>query len=547
MARDMIILLAVLFLCFILVYLILFFKLHFIPECLITIGIGCIFGILMKIFPFNADVITQMDPQIFFVIFLPAIIFDAGYSMQKVDFFKNIGSIILFAIFGTFLSTVVVAVGLYGFSTIGWIVLGGEKLPIVDSFMFGALICAVDPVATLAIFKALNVNATLHYLVFGESIVNDAIAIVLFETFKMFKEEGEDTTTIVFKGISKFLLDSCGSVLLGAAIALFGAFFFKMLHLRTMPHLEIVFFFTFAYLPYLIALPYLSGIVTVLTTSVIMSYYVQNNLSKNTQHALEYIFHSLGFFSESFVFLYMGMALFAFDLKWNFPFIILTLVLIIIARAVNTFPLSSIANTYRKRKISLKNQLIMWVSGLRGAIAFALAIELREEDGTILGEYIFTTTLIIVLITIVFFGGGTWPILKLFKVKSNNENEPQAHQTEAAKKDPALALPSSLDTRSKKNILVRFDEKVLRRFFLKKDVYQNMQRQAEEMHREAVHEGNDSEGAQSAVEIEIPDTQPLGDEQLDDLISRITQVDPEQRQRLRSALENIEQEESGEV
>ena len=55
-----------------------------------------------------------------------------------------------------------------------------HRLTLVESFAFGALISSVDPVATLAIFKALRVNKTLHMLVFGESVMNDAVAITLF-------------------------------------------------------------------------------------------------------------------------------------------------------------------------------------------------------------------------------------------------------------------------------------------------------------------------------------------------------------------------------
>lgn len=49
----------------------------------------------------------------------------------------------------------------------------------IVSFTFGSLISAVDPVATLAIFHALNVDPTLNMLVFGESVLNDAVSIVL--------------------------------------------------------------------------------------------------------------------------------------------------------------------------------------------------------------------------------------------------------------------------------------------------------------------------------------------------------------------------------
>ena len=47
------------------------------------------------------------------------------------------------------------------------------------SFAFGSMISAVDPVATLAIFHALDVDPTLNMLVFGESVLNDAVSIVM--------------------------------------------------------------------------------------------------------------------------------------------------------------------------------------------------------------------------------------------------------------------------------------------------------------------------------------------------------------------------------
>lgn len=55
-----------------------------------------------------------------------------------------------------------------------------------SSFAFGSLISAVDPVATIAIFNALNVDPVLNMLVFGESILNDAVSIVLTKYAKLF-------------------------------------------------------------------------------------------------------------------------------------------------------------------------------------------------------------------------------------------------------------------------------------------------------------------------------------------------------------------------
>ena len=74
---------------------------------------------------------------------------------------------------GTAISALVVGGGIYLLGVAQLV----YPLDFVQSFAFGSLISAVDPVATLAIFQALDIDPVLNMLVFGESILNDAVAI----------------------------------------------------------------------------------------------------------------------------------------------------------------------------------------------------------------------------------------------------------------------------------------------------------------------------------------------------------------------------------
>ena len=107
------------------------------------------------------------------LVLLPPIIFDSGYNLNHRFFFSNIGSICIFAFLGTVVAFAVLALGLY-------YGLGGANglLTPLEACAFGALISAVDPVATLCIFSSTGADPKLNALIFGESVLNDAVAIV---------------------------------------------------------------------------------------------------------------------------------------------------------------------------------------------------------------------------------------------------------------------------------------------------------------------------------------------------------------------------------
>ncbi|KAJ8016060.1 hypothetical protein DPEC_G00003220 [Dallia pectoralis] len=98
--------------CIILVHLLIKFKLHFLPESVAVVSLGILMGGFIKLIEFqelaNWKEEEMFRPNMFFLLLLPPIIFESGYSLHKGNFFQNIGSITLFAVVGTVISAFIV-------------------------------------------------------------------------------------------------------------------------------------------------------------------------------------------------------------------------------------------------------------------------------------------------------------------------------------------------------------------------------------------------------------------------------------------------------
>lgn len=96
-----------------------------------------------------------------------------------------------------------------------------------EAFAFGSLISATDPVSVLAVFKSMDADENLFAIVFGESIFNDAIALVMFDTVMLVGEDGKPAGQELIDAIGSFFLIFTGSLLIGAVSALLIAFVLK--------------------------------------------------------------------------------------------------------------------------------------------------------------------------------------------------------------------------------------------------------------------------------------------------------------------------------
>ncbi|XP_032734890.1 sodium/hydrogen exchanger 8 isoform X5 [Lontra canadensis] len=379
--------LLVLAICIILVHLLIQYRLHFLPESVAVVSLGILMGAVIKIIEFkklaNWKEEEMFRPNMFFLLLLPPIIFESGYSLHKGNFFQNIGSITLFAVFGTAISAFVVGGGIY--------FLG-------QGFFFCVCVFVCFILQADVISKLNMTDST------AEGLTRKNMSDVSgWQTF--------------LQALGYFLKMFFGSAALGTLTGLISALVLKHIDLRKTPSLEFGMMIIFAYLPYGLAEGIsLSGIMAILFSGIVMSHYTHHNLSPVTQILMQQTLRTVAFLCETCVFAFLGLSIFSFPHKFEISFVIWCIVLVLFGRAVNIFPLSYLLNFFRDHKITPKMMFIMWFSGLRGAIPYALSLHLDLEPME-KRQLIGTTTIVLVLFTILLLGGSTMPLIRLMDIE----------------------------------------------------------------------------------------------------------------------------------
>ncbi|CAB9529691.1 Sodium/hydrogen exchanger [Seminavis robusta] len=455
--------------CLLLAYYVKQHRIYYLPESAGALMLGMVIGGVARLSTDNLK-LFEFSPEVFFFFLLPPIIFEAGYSLKRKDFFQNIGAITLYAMVGTMISTFIVGFAIFYFAKAG--LFGKHSIDTenpMEALLFGALISAVDPVATLSIMGSaeLNCDPLLYSLVFGESVLNDAIAISLFRVFlKYYDPDGPDFSE---SEIPSALLNFCSvsvlSIAVGVTLGLTASYMYKHTSLSDYPNLETSLLFCFCYLCYATAEAVeLSGIMALFFNGIVLSHYNSYNLSSTAHVASEQIFSTLATITETLVFVYMGMVVFTGKFaNFNFRFSITALLLCLVGRLFNIFPLSYLANFCREgnERIPLKMQCVLWFAGLRGAIAFALAANMPGNHRDLYA----TATLFICIFTTVVCGGVTEKILTHFGMKQGSRVG--AHESDDEMNGSATYSPhrGNNNFRGFKRVWKTFDDEVLKLYF----------------------------------------------------------------------------------
>uniref|UniRef100_A0A8C1SYS5 Sodium/hydrogen exchanger n=1 Tax=Cyprinus carpio TaxID=7962 RepID=A0A8C1SYS5_CYPCA len=385
-----------------------------VPESGLLIILGFILGGIV----WGADRAQtfKLLPPTFFYYLLPQIILDASYFMPNKLFFSNLGSILIYAIFGTCWNAATVGLSLWGCYEAG--VMGNLDIGLLQFLLFGSLIAAVDPVAVIAVFEEVHVNEVLFILVFGESLLNDGVTVVLYNVFDAFVALGGPRIDAkeIFKGIFSFVVVAFGGSFLGVVFAVL-----LSLLTRCTKHIQIIeagFVFVVGYLAYLTAdMLSLSAILSVTFCGICCQKYVNANMDEKSVTTVRHAMKVLANGSETMIFVFLGIT--AIDTEiwvWNTGFILLTLLFVFIYRIIGVFLLTWMLNKFRLVPIEVIDQVVMSYGGLRGAVAYGLAAML-DKDKIPEKNLIISTTLIVVYFTVILQGITMKPLVQWLKVK----------------------------------------------------------------------------------------------------------------------------------
>ena len=129
----------------------------YLQEAGLTTIIGVVAGIVLNYILGDKKDVNEIEKDffnIFILVLLPPIIFESGYNLKRRIFFTNFGSILMFAFVGTGIAIVVTTILIYLITLTGL----STPLTLKESFAYGVLISATDPVSVLATFKEIKAD-----------------------------------------------------------------------------------------------------------------------------------------------------------------------------------------------------------------------------------------------------------------------------------------------------------------------------------------------------------------------------------------------------
>ena len=315
---------------------------------------------------FQQPLEINVTPELILALLVPPLVFEAAFHINFSELQRSLPAILLLAVPGVIITTLIVG----GF--VAWV----TPLSLPVALVFGALIAATDPVAVVALFRAIGVPRRLALLIESESLFNDGTAIVVFNLMLAIALTGKFDLVI---GIADFVRVSAGGMIIGLALG----WLIARIIARVDDYLiETTLTTVLAFGSYLIAERlHVSGVLAVVAAGLVNGNIGPQGMSPTTRIVLFNFWEYIAFLANSLVFLLIGLQVNIPSLLSAWQPILGAILAVLGARVVVVYGLGWLTNRFDE-PVPLKWQHVLGWSGLRGAISLALVLTLPATLGT---------------------------------------------------------------------------------------------------------------------------------------------------------------------
>ncbi|MFT5132508.1 MAG: CPA1 family monovalent cation:H+ antiporter [Gammaproteobacteria bacterium] len=342
-----------------------------IPYTVFLVILGVLLGSMARNWPQLAQLQAfQLTPELVLFLFLPALIFESAFNLDARQLIKDLAPVLTLAIPALLISTAIIGLGLW------WLI----DMDIFIALLFGALISATDPVAVVALFKELGAPQRLTVLVEGESLLNDATAIVVFNIILGLVITGSFVWSDIGLATSSFLKVFIGGAVVGSVI---GIVLSEMLYrLKAGLNSYLVMSIVLAYASFAVAehVLHVSGVMAVLAAAICLSIFGVSRVQQSAMNMVMETWEVIALVCNSLLFLLVGLSVNISVLFERREAIFVAILLMLIARAATIYSMvPATTRLFKLPYVALGERHIMWWGGLKGGLAIAIVLSIPAE------------------------------------------------------------------------------------------------------------------------------------------------------------------------
>lgn len=396
------------------------------PVLLIAAGIGIGFIPTLPNITLNPDVV--------FLIFLPPLLYDAAFNISPEEFRTNFNTIGTLAIGLVFITAGAIAVAAH-------YLIPGMTWPL--AFVLGAILSATDAVAAMSITKGLGLSHKTITILEGESLINDASALVTYH-FAIAAATG--TAFVFWKASIEFIILMAGGVFIGALVGKLLTVILKKVHKNDL--VTISFMLLMPFVTYLLAEQiHASGVIAVVVLGVTIARVSNKVFPEKLKQQSKSIWDIIIFLLNGLIFILIGLQ-FPYIIKsipadMIFPYVgygfIITVIALLLRMARVFSQQLNLEQAFKKGRgritenalLDFKNSLIISWSGMRGIVSLAIAIGLPltlDNEGAFPERNpIIFISVVVVLFTLIGQGISLPWIVKAVKLPATDKTATQHH------------------------------------------------------------------------------------------------------------------------